>query len=81
MNKISILIPVYNERNTLLEILKQVEAVDFGLEKEIILIDDYSTDGTKEYIKICRIKFFIIRKIWVKVRLCALALMLQPVIL
>lgn len=48
MNKISILIPVYNERNTLLEILKQVEAVDFGLEKEIILIDDYSTDGTKD---------------------------------
>ena len=48
MNKISILIPVYNEKNTLLEILKQVEAVDFGLEKEIILIDDYSTDGTKE---------------------------------
>ena len=48
MNKISILIPVYNERNTLLEILKQVEAVDFGLEKEIILIDDFSTDGTKE---------------------------------
>ena len=51
MNKISILIPVYNEKNTLLEILKQVEAVDFGLEKEIILIDDYSTDGTKELYK------------------------------
>lgn len=51
MNKISILIPVYNERNTLLEILKQVEAVDFGLEKEIILIDDYSTDGTKDIYK------------------------------
>ena len=51
MNKISILIPVYNERNTLLEILKQVEAVDFGLDKEIILIDDSSTDGTKELYK------------------------------
>ena len=51
MNKISILIPVYNERNTLLEILKQVEAVDFGLEKEIILIDDFSTDGTKDLYK------------------------------
>ena len=51
MNKISILIPVYNERNTLLEILKQVEAVDFGLDKEIILIDDFSTDGTKELYK------------------------------
>lgn len=48
MQKISILIPVYNEKNSLLEILKRVEAVDFGLEKEIILIDDYSTDGTRE---------------------------------
>ena len=48
LNKISVLIPVYNEKDSLLEILEQVESVDFGLEKEIILIDDYSTDGTKE---------------------------------
>ncbi|MBR6098400.1 glycosyltransferase family 2 protein [bacterium] len=49
MNKISILIPVYNEAATLKEILKKVEEADFcGLEKEIILIDDCSTDGTKE---------------------------------
>lgn len=48
MNKISILIPVYNEKDLLLEILKQVESVDFGLEKEIILIDDCSIDGTKD---------------------------------
>lgn len=49
MNKVSILIPVYNEVSTLEEILKKVEEADFcGLEKEIILIDDYSTDGTKE---------------------------------
>lgn len=49
MNKVSILIPVYNEVSTLKTILKKVEEADFcGLEKEIILIDDYSTDGTKE---------------------------------
>ena len=49
MEKISILIPVYNEYNSLLELLKRVESVDFcGMEKEIILIDDYSTDGTKD---------------------------------
>ena len=48
MNKLSILIPVYNEKDSLREILKQVETVDFGLEKEIVLIDDNSTDGTKE---------------------------------
>lgn len=49
MNKITILIPVYNEVDTLRTILEKVENADFcGLEKEIILIDDCSTDGTKE---------------------------------
>lgn len=48
MNKITILIPVFNEKNGLSEILKRVDSVDFGLEKEIILIDDFSTDGTRE---------------------------------
>ena len=48
MNKITVLIPVYNEKDSLLELLKKVESVDFGLEKEIILVDDFSTDGTKE---------------------------------
>ena len=52
MKKITILIPVYNEVNTLAEILKKVEETDFcSLEKEIILIDDYSTDGTKDLYK------------------------------
>lgn len=52
MNKISILIPVFNEVNTLQKILEKVENVDFcGLEKEIILIDDFSTDGTKDLYK------------------------------
>ena len=48
MEKISILIPVYNEKDSLLELLKKVESVDFGLQKEIILVDDCSTDGTKD---------------------------------
>ena len=48
MKVLTILIPVYNEKKSLSKILSQVEDVDFGLEKEIILIDDYSTDGTKE---------------------------------
>ena len=49
MNKITILIPVYNEVETLRKILEKVENADFcGLEKEIILIDDCSTDGTKD---------------------------------
>ena len=49
MKKITILIPVYNEANTLDKILEKVEKASFcGLEKEIILIDDYSTDGTRD---------------------------------
>ena len=52
MKKVSILIPVYNEVNTLEIILKKIEEADFcGLEKEIIIIDDYSTDGTREIYK------------------------------
>ena len=50
-NKLSILIPVYNEKEFLLELLRRVESVNFGLEKEIILIDDFSTDGTKDFYK------------------------------
>lgn len=49
MNKVSVLIPVYNEVSTLEKILKKLEETDFcGLEKEIILIDDCSDDGTKD---------------------------------
>lgn len=51
-NKISILIPVYNELNTLKEILDKVEKAQFfSLEKEVILIDDFSTDGSREILK------------------------------
>src|SRR6478672_11197178 len=46
--KISLLIPVYNEVNSLETLLDRVESVDFcGLEKEIILVDDGSVDGTR----------------------------------
>lgn len=49
MNKISVLVPIFNEINTLKIILDKLEEVDFfGMEKEIILVDDYSTDGTRE---------------------------------
>lgn len=52
MKKVSIIIPVYNEENTLELIIKQVEEADFaGLEKEIILVDDASTDGTRDILR------------------------------
>ena len=49
--KLSVIIPVYNEKKTILEILRRVEEVNLShlkFEKEIIIIDDGSTDGTKE---------------------------------
>jgi glycosyltransferase involved in cell wall biosynthesis len=46
--RLSIVIPVYNEAATLEKILERVIAVDVGLSKQIILVDDGSTDGTRE---------------------------------
>lgn len=52
MQKVSIIIPVYNEKDTLKLLLEKVENADFcGLEKEIIITDDASTDGTTDIIK------------------------------
>ena len=49
--KLSIVIPCYNEKNTISEIISQVKEVYIPLEKEIILVDDFSTDGTREILK------------------------------
>jgi glycosyltransferase involved in cell wall biosynthesis len=47
--KLSIIMPVFNERETLREILSQVRAVELpDVEKEILLVDDGSTDGSGE---------------------------------
>jgi glycosyltransferase involved in cell wall biosynthesis len=46
--KISVIIPVYNEIKTIKELVSKVQAVP--LEKEIIIVDDASTDGTREII-------------------------------
>ena len=52
MKKLSIVIPVYNEKDTILEILKEVEASPaHGLLKEIIIVDDFSSDGTREILQ------------------------------
>lgn len=50
-SKLSIVIPVYNEIKTLEALLARVQAVALPLEKEIILIDDASTDGTRQLIE------------------------------
>ena len=48
--KLSVIIPIYNEFKTLEEILKRI-INQTHIEKEIILIDDFSTDGSRELIK------------------------------
>jgi len=47
--KLSVIIPVYNEINTIGEILSRVLEVD--LPKEVIVVDDCSMDGTREFLK------------------------------
>src|SRR5437879_5189964 len=47
--KLSVVIPVYNERQWVRELVRRVQAVP--IPKEIILVDDCSTDGTREIIE------------------------------
>ena len=49
MLKLSIVIPIYNERETLETLIARVNSVDY--DKEILLIDDFSSDGTREVLK------------------------------
>ena len=61
MKKVSIIIPVYNEKDTILEILEKVEQASFAsLNKEIILVDDASTDGTTNILKNINKKYKIL---------------------
>jgi len=47
--KLSVLMPAYNEINTIKDILRKVHNVD--IDKEIIVVDDFSTDGTREFLR------------------------------
>jgi len=47
--KVSIIVPIYNERDTIEPLLERLKAV--ALDKEIVLVDDSSTDGTREYLE------------------------------
>lgn len=45
---LSVLIPVYNEQATILELLRRVEAAPLPVSKQIVVVDDGSTDGTRQ---------------------------------
>jgi len=49
--KLSIVIPVYNEAATIAQLVAMVRSVNIEMEKEILLIDDCSSDGTVETLK------------------------------
>lgn len=60
---LSVLIPVYNEKNTISEILRKIDEVDLknlGFNKEIIIVDDGSNDGTADILKTLEGKYKII---------------------
>ncbi len=46
--KLSIVVPVRNEHETIVPIIERVLAVDYGMAKEVIVVDGASTDGTRE---------------------------------
>ncbi len=49
--KLSIIIPVYNEKGTILQVIERVKKADIGnCEKEVIIVDDGSRDGTRELV-------------------------------
>jgi len=51
---LSVIIPVYNEKSTISEVIEKVSAVELSVEKEIIVVDDGSTDGTVEALELSK---------------------------
>jgi glycosyltransferase involved in cell wall biosynthesis len=48
---LSVIVPVYNERNTVAEIVRRMRRVELPLDAEIVMVDDASWDGTSDILK------------------------------
>lgn len=53
IRKLSVIVPVFNERNTVVEVVRRMRAVELpdGVEREIIIVDDGSSDGTRDVLR------------------------------
>jgi glycosyltransferase involved in cell wall biosynthesis len=50
-HKLSVIVPVYDERNTVAEIVRRMRSVDIPLDREFVLVDDGSSDGTRDVLR------------------------------
>jgi glycosyltransferase involved in cell wall biosynthesis len=48
VSRLSVIVPVFNERNTVAEIVRRMRSVDLPIEREIVMVDDGSDDGTRD---------------------------------
>ena len=71
LRKLSVVLPVYNEKNTIRDIVERVLRSEISIEKELVIVDDFSRDGTREMPTTVLVGQAIIRKGGENLRLAA----------